>query len=427
MEVLRDDGVIVYLNGTEIFRDNMPAGAATYTTFAIAAVEPSAYLTTNLPASLLTTGNNVLAAEIHQADLTSSDISFDLSFSGLSVSNASTLQLAYISSPDNDQVFTSPANINITGNIESSSSPVSLVEFYGDNAKIGQVANSPYAVTWSNPSLGNHTVSLVATLQNGIQLTSAPVRIVVEAPMLPATSLTLIQTGAVWRYYANSAAPAGAWTTLNYNDTAWPSGAAELGYGEGDEVTIVPFGANSASKWITTYFRRVFTLNDPGAVTNLLLNLKRDDGAVVYLNGVEMLRDFMPAGAITWGTLANAIPDDGQIFNTFSLNPSSLLQGTNVLAVEIHQNAANSSDLSFDAALLATASSVRDRQIVLSSPTTGASIDLPANITLSADAVAGGSLTVSKVEFFDGNSRVGQDTSYPYTFTWNSPPAGTTS
>jgi hypothetical protein len=94
----------------------------------------------------------------------------------------------------------------------------------------------------------------------------------------------------------------------------WQNGRAELGYGEGDEATRVPYGTDSNNKWVTTYFRKFFTVNDPSAVTNLILNLKRDDGAIVFLNGVEIVRDLLPDGEIKWSTLSDNATDDGQTF-----------------------------------------------------------------------------------------------------------------
>ena len=77
--VLRDDGAIVYLNGTEVYRANMPGGTVSYDTFASSTVggteEDTFYYTPVVP-SLLVPGDNVLAVEIHQTSPTSSDISF---------------------------------------------------------------------------------------------------------------------------------------------------------------------------------------------------------------------------------------------------------------------------------------------------------------------------------------------------------------
>ncbi|MFH0795425.1 MAG: metallophosphoesterase family protein, partial [bacterium] len=77
----RDDGVVVFLNGTEVFRSNMPTGTVTYTTFASVALDVPAESTpvaAGAEAGLLVEGMNVVAVEIHQANLTSSDISFNL-------------------------------------------------------------------------------------------------------------------------------------------------------------------------------------------------------------------------------------------------------------------------------------------------------------------------------------------------------------
>ncbi|HUR44659.1 MAG TPA: Ig-like domain-containing protein, partial [Candidatus Saccharimonadales bacterium] len=425
LEVLRDDGVIVYLNGTEIFRDNMPAGPVTASTFAIASVEPSGYLQTNVNRSLLIAGNNIITAEIHQSDRTSSDVNFDLALSGLSVTNASGLQLVYVASPQNDQVFTSPSSIAINAVAESGGAPVTLVEFYGDGSKIGQSTASPFAMSWSSPTLADHVLNVVATLGNGIQLTSAPVRITVQSPTAPPVVSTLLAQGSTWKFFASNSAPTGAWTTRSYNDSNWRSGAAELGYGDGGEATILPFGPDANNKWVTAYFRRAFTMNDPGGVTNLILNLKRDDGAVVYLNGVEVLRDYMAPGPVVWGTFAtNSAPDDGQIFISFPLNPIALTQGTNLLAVEIHQSAGNSSDLSFDAGLVATATPTRAPQISLLSPTNGAAVGLPSDVLLSADAVAAGGLIITQLQFFADDLLVAGDNSYPFSASWSNAPVG---
>jgi len=134
----------------------------------------------------------------------------------------------------------------------------------------------------------------------------------------------------------------------------WSSGPAPLGYGDGDEATVISFGPDANNKYITTYFRRSFSVTNASTYTNLTLRLLRDDGAVVYLNGVEVFRSNMPAGPITFTTLAST-DVSGAAENTFvtaSLNPALLVNGTNVLAVEVHQSAPNSDDLSFDLELV---------------------------------------------------------------------------
>jgi len=126
-------------------------------------------------------------------------------------------------------------------------------------------------------------------------------------------------------------------------------GAAQLGYGDDDVVTKVSFGPNSSSKYITTWFRTEFTVADPGEFITATLGLVRDDGAVVYLNGKEVFRSNMPSGTISASTLASVTvggTDESTIYEA-DLAPSRLLAGRNVLAVELHQIAVDSSDLSF--------------------------------------------------------------------------------
>jgi hypothetical protein len=76
--------------------------------------------------------------------------------------------------------------------------------------------------------------------------------------------------------------------------------------------------------------------------------LKRDDGAIVYLNGTEIFRSNIAAGTVNYLTLAASASDDGNAWFSTNVQPALLVAGTNVLAVELHQSAANSSDISFD-------------------------------------------------------------------------------
>ena len=103
----------------------------------------------------------------------------------------------------------------------------------------------------------------------------------------------LIAAGTGWRYLDNGSDLGTAWQAREYDDFSWPGGPAELGYGDGDEATIVSFGADPLNKPITTYFRRVFFVPD-AQFAGLELRSLRDDGVVVYLNGTEIMRSNMP-------------------------------------------------------------------------------------------------------------------------------------
>ena len=108
----------------------------------------------------------------------------------------------------------------------------------------------------------------------------------------------LIPASSVWHYYDLAQAPPNqsgvTWKQIAYAHSSWNSGPAQLGYGDGDEATMI------SSSTLTGYFRQTFTVNDPGDYSGLNLQMTYDDGAVVYLNGVEVWRVNMPAGTINY-------------------------------------------------------------------------------------------------------------------------------
>ncbi len=160
----------------------------------------------------------------------------------------------------------------------------------------------------------------------------------------------LIEAGAVWKYDDTGSDLGSAWRAVGFNDNAWASGPAPLGYGDGDEATILSFGPDSRDKHATYYFRRDFQIVDPNITTGLTLHIRRDDGCVVYLNGIEIVRSNMPAGTITYTTFtSSSVSGSAELaWHEFSLDPSLLLAGTNVLAVEVHQRGPSSSDVTFN-------------------------------------------------------------------------------
>ena len=188
----------------------------------------------------------------------------------------------------------------------------------------------------------NSTTTLTMPAQN-ITLTA-----------LHAETTRFFDEGAVWKYHDQGQDLGTAWQSSSYDDSEWDEGAAQLGYGDGDEATVLSYGGDNNNKYVTTYFRKNFSVSDPSLVSYLTLRLLRDDGAVVYINGIEVARDRMGTGTVDYQTLSPETQvggDEEDTFYEFSLAPSALVPGSNVMAVEIHQNALNSSDISFDAEL----------------------------------------------------------------------------
>ncbi|MEE9366236.1 MAG: metallophosphoesterase, partial [Dehalococcoidales bacterium] len=160
----------------------------------------------------------------------------------------------------------------------------------------------------------------------------------------------LIEAGSTWKYLDDGSNQGTAWRETGFDDSGWASGPAELGYGDGDEATVVSYGEDENTKYITTYFRHTFNVPDASLYQKVAISLKRDDGIVVYLNGSEIFRDSMPTGTITYTTPATQDLEDNY-FRSWTKDAPTMVNGTNVLAVEIHQYNGTSDDISFDLSL----------------------------------------------------------------------------
>ncbi len=164
-----------------------------------------------------------------------------------------------------------------------------------------------------------------------------------------------------WKYLANGTNQGTAWRAVGFNDAAWPTGNAELGYGDavGEEATTIGFvdvdpGTAGVQKNATTYFRKTFTATNIPQITNLVLRVEYDDAIVVYINGVFAGLAGNISNNPTFDYYTNNAIED----TTLDIQiPSSLLvDGTNTIAAEVHQANNGSSDVSMNLSLTATRS-----------------------------------------------------------------------
>ncbi|MCK6501484.1 MAG: hypothetical protein L6Q38_18555, partial [Nitrospira sp.] len=178
---------------------------------------------------------------------------------------------------------------------------------------------------------------------------------------------TLIPLGARWRWFTDATGlgssaiveghpqwSAAHWKHPSFADDAWSTGSAQLGYGEGDEATRLPFGGDAAAKWVTAYFRQAVLVQGTNPVLRSVLRIRRDDGVIVYLNGREIARSSMPTSEVGGQTLAVSPADDGQDLHEIEVPVAAVRLGTNVIAVELHQSSRSTSDASFDLEWIAT-------------------------------------------------------------------------
>jgi hypothetical protein len=157
-----------------------------------------------------------------------------------------------------------------------------------------------------------------------------------------------------WRYQAGGLNLGTVWRTSAYNDSAWPTGSAELGYGDTDEATTIPITyVATDQKAATCYFRRSFNAANVSGITNLEVTVEYDDAYAVYLNGTRVAGN-LPVDPAYNHYHTNTIEDT--IAGPLGIPTNLLVEGTNVIAVEIHQGSPTSSDVSMNLSLTATRS-----------------------------------------------------------------------
>jgi hypothetical protein len=407
VRVVRDDGVVVYINGTEVMRENMPTGDILFSTLAVSAIEDMTNFAHPDPA-LLVNGPNTIAVEIHQANPDSSDISFAFEM----IANYQPVPPSVtIINPTHGSTVNA-GNILVLANASDTDGSVTNVEFFANGVKIGQDSSAPYQILWVGATPGTYTLVAEATDSLGLKANSQTVAITV----VPPPQGTLITLGATWKYLATNEAnaPGPQWIQADYNEVGWGEGPAELGYGDGDEATPVPCGiatcgGDAPGKWITSYYRKKFMVVDPNQFVSLSATLVYDDGAVVYLNGQEIYRVNMPSGPVTWATVTGTGADYQP--DVRSVDPGVLMAGENIIAVEMHQSGNTSSDVSFALQLVG----LLPPNVSIITPANGSTFSTPVNFTVTADASDDG--TITSVEFYAGETFLGFANNAPYSIT----------
>ncbi len=167
-------------------------------------------------------------------------------------------------------------------------------------------------------------------------------------------SVPVVSYGSTWRYNQAGASLASDWAAFAHPvGGGWQSGPGTLAYSSTalPLATGTPLASPSANNpFVTTYyFETDFTLSPANAagLSSLALTHLIDDGAVFYLNGVELTRYNMPEGAFTAGTLANPGVATAALTGpvTVAVPPGVAIAGTNRLSVEVHQNSTGSGDI----------------------------------------------------------------------------------
>lgn len=168
----------------------------------------------------------------------------------------------------------------------------------------------------------------------------------------------ILDLGATWKYFKGTAEPTPGlaneptteWAQPEFDDGGWASGATGIGYGDGDDATVL---ADMAGGYLSVYARTDVVIPDLDSVGDVVIDLDYDDGFVLYLNGVELRRSGNMRG------LGEPPPHNvgatyGHEANTGSPSVISLSQfrdliaegQPNTIAIQVHNTDLESSDLS---------------------------------------------------------------------------------
>ena len=163
-----------------------------------------------------------------------------------------------------------------------------------------------------------------------------------------------IAPGTNWRYFKGlTSAPPSAWTATGFDDSTWLSGPSGFGYGDGDDATVL---SDMQNAYTTVYLRKEFDIPDLGAIGGVRLTLDYDDAYVAYFNDLEFARSASMGGTPGVAPVYNATAASSHEASAGDSGPqppdmlivptSALVQGTNVLAIEVHNLSIGSNDLS---------------------------------------------------------------------------------
>ncbi|HYF66670.1 MAG TPA: CotH kinase family protein [Ohtaekwangia sp.] len=166
---------------------------------------------------------------------------------------------------------------------------------------------------------------------------------------------TVVYGNETWKYFPGVSDPGADWFSLDYNDNHWQSGSGGFGYGDNDDGTTL-------SPVLSVFLRKRFNITNVADIERIMLHVDYDDGFIAYLNGAEIARSNMGTQTIVpfdqpSSGFHEAVLYQGGVPEGFSVSEEMLQNllkpGQNVLAVQVHNENINSSDLSAAAYLSA--------------------------------------------------------------------------
>ncbi|MBA4053721.1 MAG: hypothetical protein C0490_03325, partial [Marivirga sp.] len=355
---------------------------------------------------------------------------------GITVSTGNNPPVVSITSPATNATFTAGSTVTINATATDANGAITKVEFFNGTVKLGEDLTNPYSFAWANVPAGTYTLTAKATDNQSAGTTSAAISITVNAPSIPPTvNLTSPTTNASFSagtsisLTANASPSGGTITKVEFfNGTTklgedltapysfvWnnaPVGIHSLGAKATDsknlvgnssltKISVLATNASPVVNLTSPLNNAVFSTNAAITMTATATDANGTIAKVEFYNGASKLgEDATSPYSFTWSNVPNG---------NYALSAKAI----------DNQNAVTASG----AANIIVSPSPTPPTVTLTSPTNGSTFFANSAITINATASTPTG-TISKVEFFNGTNKLGEDLSSPYSFTWNSVVAG---
>ena len=335
-----DDGFVAYINGVEVARRNAEGTPPAFNTTAPTNHESTGQFEAIplLDVDSLEEGENILAIQMHNTTWSSSDLH---------------LRIEVIANPDDGLECPSGmacSQDGITGEImlnwTNREGGYEAIQVWRNGEMIEEdIGGDQELYVDDNPIFGEISYAVVAV---------DPAAACAECEPLECTLIifneedTLVAPGDEWSYLTGAAGgPDPEWLEEDFDDFEWEVGPTGIGYGDGDDATVIEDMRNS---YTVIYTRKVVEL-ELATIESLILSCAVDDGFVAYFNGEEIGRFNVAEGEVNNDTTAiTANPAGEPVIDSpveISIARDLLVEGNNIIAFSVHNATLNSSDLTF--------------------------------------------------------------------------------
>ncbi|MFD2161638.1 Ig-like domain-containing protein [Paradesertivirga mongoliensis] len=328
-----------------------------------------------------------------------------------------------ISSPANNSSLTAPASVTITASANDQDGTISKVEFFSGTTKLGEDLTSPYTYAWSNVTAGSYTITAKATDNSGLSTTSATVNLTINAP---APIVACAGTGSiVWEYWSN--------ITGSNNIFAIPLNTTPTG-----TRTLTNFSA--PVEFGDNYGARIRGYICPPVSGNYVFYIASDDNGELWLSSnddpsskkkIASVGDWTSPGQYDkYPTQQSAVINlvAGQRYYIEALHKEGggtldhLSIGWKLPDGSLQRPIPGTNLIPFQEPVISEPVAIAPA-VAISSPANNSSLTAPASVTITASANDKDG-TISKVEFFSGTTKLGEDLTSPYTYAWSNVTAG---